>query len=266
MITNKRIMKFNMTMKKLILLFILLVPITTKAQISVMFREYSPDNLDNFIGLTGGIGLVSYTGTFSFFSKVDCEPYNFSAGTQVNVLFGLRAEYKISKQFYLYGSLLYEGRSAKFDPIDYSGFVFAGDSKPLEPLTLSQELEAKINVFSISPMIKYRPFNFDLGLVVGPSFAFIISDKINATESIVQPMELYYNNGEKKRVIHSGAIESKNTFLLDLKFGLSCGFMLTKRVKISPEIFYVLPLMNVTSDDDWKISSIQFLLSLSYAF
>ena len=265
MLKNKKSIKLNMIMKKIILLFIFLVPITAKAQLSVMDREYSMD----FIGLTGGIGLVSYNGTLSFFSdQVDCEPYNFSAnsGSQANVLFGLRAEYKISKQFYLYGSLLYEDRSSKFDPINCPGFVYVDDSKPFEAANLNQELETKINVFSISPMIRYKPFNFDLGFVIGPSFALIISDELNAMESIIQPEELYYTNGEKKRVIHSGKIESKNTLLVDLKFGLSYGYMLTEQVKLSPEIFYVLPLTNITAEGDWKISSIQILLSLSYGF
>jgi len=76
-----------MTMKKLITLifFILLIPFTTKAQLSVMDREYFPDN---YIGLIGGIGLTSYNGTLSFLSnQFNCEPYNFNSNGeyQVNV-------------------------------------------------------------------------------------------------------------------------------------------------------------------------------------
>ena len=264
---NKKSIKVNMTMKKLAILlcFILLVPLTAKSQISVMDREYFPTS---FIGLTAGIGLTSYSGSVSFYgNQVDCDPYTFDANSefQVNFLFGLRAEWKIAKQFDLYASLLYEDRSAKFDPFNYQGYVYVSDQKPLEPATLGQELDAKINILSITPMIKYRPFDFDFGILIGPSFALIISDELDSRESIIQPSELVFKpTGGKERTIYSGEIESKNSLLIDLKFGLSYGIMLAERIKLSPEVFYVLPLMNVTSEDDWKISSIQFLLSLSY--
>jgi hypothetical protein len=252
-------------MKKLLILlcFVLLVPFTAKSQLSVVFREYFPGC---FIGLTGGISLTSHTGSVLLFDKRDdCDPYSFNANSayQANVLFGLKLDYKFSRSFYFYSSLLYENRSAKFDPIDYRGPVYDSITG-IASAYFKQELDAKINVFSITPMIKYRPFNFDFSILFGPSVVFIVSDELDSKEYIIEPEELFYKGTDtRERTIYSGEIESKKTFLLDLKFGLSYGYMLTERLKLSPEIFYVLPLMNV-SEGDWKISSIQFLLSLSY--
>jgi hypothetical protein len=269
----------KISMKKIIILlsFILLVTFTAKSQISILdetqlpvIKEKETVSLNHFIGLTGGGGLVSYTGSFLLFgNEVDCDPYNFKTNTefQKNLLFGLRTEWKISRHFGFYASLLYEDRSAKFDPLDKNEPVYLDDEKYREPARFNQQLDGKINIFSVSPMVKYKPFDFDIGILVGPSFAYIVLDELDAKESILEPEELAFTeNDGKERTIYSGKIESKNSFLLDLKFGLSCGFMITKKIKLSPEIFYVLPLTEASSEDDWKISFIQFLIGLSYGF
>ena len=258
-----------MTMKKLIIMscFILLAPFTARSQVSVMDERVF---LNHFIGLTSGVGLISHTGSVSFYAdRVNCKLYNFNSksGFETNFLFGLKTEFKISRSFDFYASLLYEDKSAKFDSRDFTEPVYVDDERPLELASFKQELNANINIFSIIPMIKYRPFNFDFGILVGPSFMFIISDELNAKESILEPAELFFQEiGGRERTIYSGEIESKNFFLLDLKFGLSYDFMLTEQIKLSPEIFYVLPLTKVSSECDWKMSSIQFLVSLSYGF
>jgi len=251
-----------------VLLAILLVPFTAKSQVSVMDEG---DFFDYFIGVTAGIGLTSYTGSVSFYADQaeDCDPYHFNSksGFETNFLFGLQAEWRIAKRFDLYASLLYENRSAKFDPQDYKEYVYVSDAKPFELGSFNRSLDAKINIFSITPMIKYRPFDFDLGILVGPSFAYIVSDELHAKELILEPKELYFSEiGGRERTIYSGQIKSKRSRLVDLKLGLSYEVMLTKRAKLSPEIFYVLPLTQVNYIDDWKITSIQFLVSLSYRF
>ena len=256
-------------MKKIIVLLslILLISFTAKGQESVMDGSII---FNRFIGVTTGIGLTSYTGSTSFFNdRGDCDPYSFNSksGFETNFLFGLKAEFKISRSFDFYASLLYEGRSAKFNPQEYTEPVYVSEAKPLELASFKQSLDAKVNVFSINPMIKYKPFRFDFGILVGPSVAFIVSDKLDAKELILEPAELFFQeNSRKERTIYSGEIESKNTLLIDLKIGLSYGFMLMEGIKLSSEIFYVLPLTKVNSVDNWKISSIQFLVSCSYGF
>ena len=260
----------NLIMKKVVKLlgFILLVTFTAKGQEVVMDQMYF---FNNFVGVTAGIGLTSYTGSVSFYAdKVDsCVPYSFNSksGFETNVLFGLRAELKLHRYWYLYASLLYEERSAKFAPQDYTEHVYVSDAHPFELASFKQELSAKVNIFSITPMIKYRPFNFDFGIFLGPSFAFMVSDELSVKESITEPTELFFgDNGKRERTVYSGEIESKNTFLFDLKGGFGYGRMIAEQIKLSAEIFYVLPLTKVKSGDDWKISSIQFLVSCSYGF
>ena len=266
---NDKKRKVNLSMKKIIVLlsFILLVPFMAKSQVSVLDETVF---LNRFIGVTAGVGLISYTGSVSFYAdKVNCEPYRFNSksGSEINLLFGLKAEWKISKHFDFCTSLLYEDRSAKFDSRNFTEPVYVDDERPLELASFKQELNAKINIFSVSPMVKYKPFDFDIGILVGLSFAFIISDELDAKQSILEPAELFFGGiGGREGTIYTGEIESKNSLLLDLKFGLGYSFMLTKQIKLSPEIFYVLPLMRVNSVDNWKISSIQFLISCSYGF
>ena len=263
--TNKN----NITMKKLIIIscFILLSPFTAKSQISVMDESYF---LNRYIGITFGIGLTYYTGSVSFYAdRVDCEPYSFSSksGFETNFLFGLRTEWKISRHFDFCTSLLYEGRSANFEPLDYTLYVYVSDEKPFELASFNRRVDAKISILNITPMIKYRPFNFDFSILVGTSFAFVFSDELDVKESILEPVELFFQKiGGRERTIYLGKIESKNSFLFDLKFGLSCGIMLTEEIMLLPEIFYILPLTKINSEGDWKIFSTQFLVSLLYGF
>jgi hypothetical protein len=261
--------KVNLSMKKVVKLlsFILLFTFTAKSQELVIDERYF---FNNFVGITVGIGLTSYTGSVAFHAdQVDCEPYRFDSkrGIETNSLFGLKAELKISRYFDFYASFFYEGRSADFAPQDYTEHVYVSDTKPFELASFRESLAANVSIFSITPMIKYKPFKFDLGFLVGPSFAFMISDELDAKESVTEPAELFFeDNGRRERTIYLGEIESKNSLLLDLKFGLGYGFMLTKQIKFSPEIFYILPLTKVSSEGDWKISSIHFLVSFSYGF
>jgi hypothetical protein len=238
-----------------------------KGQKSVMDESYI---LNRFIGVTAGVGLVSYTGSFLLFGdEVDCDPYNFKTNTefQTNFLFGLRAGWEISRHFDFCVSLLYKDRSAKFDPLDYAQPEYISDERPFELVNVKHDLNVKINMLSISPMIKYRPFYFDFGILVGTSFAFLILDELDSKKWITQPADVVYKKtGESQRSIYFGEIESKNSLMVDLKFGLSCGFIFEEQIKLSPEVFYVYPLTKVCSEDNWKISSIQFLVNLLYEF
>jgi hypothetical protein len=261
-------------MKKIIILlgFILLFTFTAKSQELVMDEKYL---LNNFVGVIAGIGLTSYTGSVSFYAdRVDCEPYGFSSksGIETNFVFGLKAEFNISRRFDFYASFLYEGRSAKFAPQDYTERVYVSDTKPFELASFRQSLAANISAFSMTPMIKWKPLikykHFkDFGILLGPSFAFMTSDELEAKEQIIEPTELFFEgDGRRDRTIYLGEIESKNSLFIDLKFGLNYGFMITEQIKLVPEIFYVLPLTKVSSEGDWKISSIQILVNCSYGF
>ena len=261
-IRNDSLIILNKIMPKLRLVFLLLVlliPLTSRGQISVMDREYYPDL---YIGVIGGYGLNTYKGTYTTFESTN-ECGKFTDGDGSGILFGVKAEYILSHRFNLYGSMVYEDRSGDFNASSQKAPVFMGDNLPLQTATLEQQLKVNLVYLSISPLIKYKPFDIDLGILLGPSFNFIIHDEITQTENIIAPQTLYYLNGSKSRQVISGKISSKNSLLIDLKAGISYGFIVDE-YKISPEIFYSLPMMKVTSDSDWKISGLQFLVSFSY--
>jgi hypothetical protein len=262
---NESLIILNIIMPKLRLVFLLLVlliPLTSRGQISVMDREYYPDL---YIGVIGGYGLNTYKGTYLTFENTN-ECGKFTDGDGSGLLIGIKAEYKLSRRFNFYTSLVFEDRSGDFNSSSATAPVFITDDQPLQTATLEQKLKVKLNFMTLSPLIKYKPFEFDLGILLGPAVNFIMSDEITHTENITAPQELYYLNHTKSRTVLSGKIESKNSILLDLKAGISYGFQLEDDLKLSPEVFYTLPLMKVSSasDSDWKISGLQFLVSFSY--
>jgi len=256
-------------MKKVVVVLslVLLFTITAKSQESMMDESFL---LKNFFGVTLGVGLTSYSGSVSFYAdRVDCEPYEFSSksGSDINFLFGVTAERRLSRFFNLYLSVLYESRSAGFGSLNYDERVYVSDERPFEPGSFRQDLDATINLVSITPMLKWKPFRFDLGILAGPSVAFMMSDELLAKEKILEPSDLFYQEvGRRERTVYSGEIESKNSLLIDLKFGLSYGYMIADNIKLSAEGFYMLPITKVNSEDDWKISAIQLMLNLSYGF
>lgn len=259
---NETLIILNKIMYKLRILLVLalLFPLTSRGQISVLDREYFPDL---YIGVMGGYGLNTYKGTFSTFEN-STECGKFTDGDGSGVLFGIKAEYNLSRKFVLYASLVYEDRSGKFNTSSITAPVFIADDKPLATATLEQKLEVDLNYFSISPLIKYKPFDVDLGILLGPSINFVVKDGITHTENILSPQDLFFTNLSKTRTVVSGKITSKNSVLVDIKTGVSFGIPVNNDFKITPEIFYTFPLMKLTSDSDWKISGLQFVLCFSY--
>ena len=251
----------HMPKLRLVIMLALILPFISNAQISVLDREYFPDL---YIGVLGGYGMDNYTGTFSTFEGSN-ECGKFTDGDGSGLLFGIKLEYKLSRRFDLYGSFVYEDRSGDFNSSSITAPVFVNDNLPPMNASLDQNLQVKINFFTFSPLIKYKPFDFDLGILFGPALDFIIKDEITHSENITAPAELYFLNKSKTRTVISGAIDSKNSLLLDLKTGLSLGIPLDENFKVTPEIFYTLPLMKVSSNGDWKISRLQMVLSFSYA-
>lgn len=242
-----------------LLVLVLLFPLTSRGQISVLDREYFPDL---YIGVMGGVGFNTYKGTFSTFENSN-ECGKFTDGKGSGFLLGAKAEYKLSHKFNLYGSIVYEDRSGDFNSSSITAPVFIADDKPLQTATLEQRLQVNLDYMAISPLIKYKPFEFDLGILFGPSFDFIIHNEMTHTENIIDPPGLYFLDGTKTRQVLSNKIPSKNSFLIDLKAGISYGIPVDDFL-LSPEIFYCLPLIKVTSDSNWKISGLQLFLSFSY--
>jgi len=251
----------------------LLVPFTAKGQENIMDETFL---YSTFLGVTTGVGLTSYTGAVSFYAdRVDCEPYRFDSqsSSELNFLFGFKFESRMSRYLDISLSLLYESRSGGFEPLNYTEHVYVSDTKPRELASFRQDLNASLSILSINPMLKFNPRRMgkvnlgDFSILVGATIAFMASDEIEATETILEPSDLFYQNAKsKERTIYTGEIASKNSLLFDLKFGLGYGFMITDRIKLSPEVFYMIPLTKVNTENDWKISTIQATVSLSYGF
>lgn len=250
-------------MKKIrFLLFLLIIPIGIFAQRSVLDREYIPNF---FIGLEGGYSLNTYTGQYSTFEGTT-ECGTFKDGSGSGLLFGLRIEYMFSRRISLIGSILYEDRSGKFNKSSVAAPVFISDDKPPVDAVLEEALEAKLNYLSITPLLKFKLLRLGLDVVVGPSFNLLMSNKATQTENILSPSSLYFLGGSKSRTVIDGEIKSKNSLIIDAKAGLLFEIPVTDLFSIVPEVMATFPLMKVTSEYDWKISTIQFLICFRYGF
>jgi hypothetical protein len=161
---------------------------------------------------------------------------------------------------------LYENRSGKFNK---STISFPVPGINYEPVVAVFEglVETKLNYLSITPLLKFKLFRFGLGFVAGPSFNLLMSSNVTQTENILSPDYLVhtYNKGQVETV-YDGEIKSKNSLIIDAKAGLLFEIPVTDLFSIVPEVMATFPLMKVTSENDWKISTIQFLICFRYGF
>jgi len=243
-------------------LLLFFIPLISRGQTSVLDREYFPDF---YIGIIAGYSMHTYKGTISTYEKSN-ECGTFTDGDGKGLIFGLKMEYNLTRKLNLLFSLLYEDRGGNFNSSIVTAPVFVDDNTLVKNASLEEKLESKINTFSLNPMIKFKPFDVDFGIIFGPSISFITSDEITHNESILSPNELYFlKTRSKTRTVLTDKINSKSSMLLDLKTGLSYGIPINGYFKITPEIFYFYPLIKVSSNSDWKISGLQVFLSFSYA-
>lgn len=260
-------MKYNFFMFKVmsklrLWLLLFFIPLISRGQTSVLDREYFPDL---YVGIIGGYSIHSYKGTLSTFENNN-ECGTFTDGDGKGVIFGLKMEYNLTRKINLLFSLLYEDKGGSFNSSIVTAPVFIDDNTLIKNASLEQKLESKINTFSLTPMIKFKPFDVDFGIIIGPSISFITSDEITHNENILSPSELYFlKTRSKSRTVLIEKIPSKSSVLLDIKTGLSYGLPINSYFKITPEVFYFYPLIKVSSNTDWKISGLQVFLSFSYA-
>ena len=103
-----------------------------------------------------------------------------------------------------------------------------------------------------------------------------MSGKINQTQDLVKPENARFANPDKKPVTNNGrtlifaeneTIGGLNSIRFSIKAGLQAEFGLFNNAWImTPGAYYDFGLTDVTQNENWRVSSIMFMVDLRRAF
>jgi hypothetical protein len=133
-------------------------------------------------------------------------------------------------------------------------------------LEYRRELSVKLAYFTLSPMIELFPVG-GLYVMAGPSVGVRVTSTQEYTKSLTdENYEFVPNDDVSIRVDKdSGDIPEAESLRLDLRAGIGYNLRLSKHVSFAPEVSYIYPLTNISTDDDWSASAIHLVGVLKIA-
>jgi len=216
-------------------------------------------------------------------------PY-FKGGTGQGFYFGLTYEHHLGKK-------IEESTSSIIGRIIYSMYPGSmteqGDKWPSlipdtqDPTgwsTTNSETEHTVdinyNVLSLEVMYKQNiSVDIPLGVTAGPTFEYPISKNIVQKYNILSPNNVQFNrvykpdgslkyeyeNNDKTVIVKDGDIENANPLRIGIKFGVQYEIIIGEGYYIVPALYYNWSLLNVKSDEDYRINAFQVGVDIRFA-
>jgi outer membrane protein OmpA-like peptidoglycan-associated protein len=220
--------------------------------------------LDNpSYGIFGSVGLNSHTADFKNLDNIPTCCQHFESGDGIGTNFGFLYEQPLSKYFFL---------DLRLGLFSRSGILKADENKIVsldgEPVTgtFEHSIDAALNTVAIQPMLGFNlisSLNFELGFNAGYS----IINTFKQRETLISPTGITYENNNTTRLESNGTIPKIQQIIFGINTGLSYDIALDSKKTwfLTPEIFYNYEFNNVTTDANWKVSSLKFGLALKYS-
>lgn len=127
--------------------------------------------------------------------------------------------------------------------------------------------ELDISLYSLSLDLLFQYNFWDRFYVhIGPRFSFLILYDFSQIEILKDPADGTFENGARIRNQVSGDIQKSASLLTFFEAGVSYELPLNRQeyLFLAPELFYSVPLSNIVSGYDWKISQLRIGLALKY--
>jgi len=211
------------------------------------------------LGVEGGIGINQQQGEYA--SNCGC---TFPSGNGSGFILDAIGERFLGYQLSLvgrFGVLLKNTSSSLMTDTNQTSLQNGAIVKQTVPFT--EQASVKLTYIAFTPTIRYYILTDRLFAEVGPSFGFLLSSNLNATEQVSQS-GYTFTDGSTERQIQNGSITNGSTFNMSLFGGIGYTFQLKGRLAFSPEVFFMLPLTSVQDGSNWKIMSYQVTGTLSW--
>ncbi len=257
-------------MRKVVLvsLFLILLNISLNAQ-SVQEVQRRQDSLGYYAPKYGGFfnyGINMHSAT-DFYRITDFplgtsekSPLLFESGSGINI--GGFYEYSMSPVMSIMFRLGYHQLSGSFKSTEDEWVGTDG-----EPVLANLEftLDANLATIALEPLFTYQVAK-GLNIHAGINLGYLMTATFNQNEQILNKSEIQFSDGttERNKITNNQAITNASLVQLGGVIGGSWDIPISPRYLISPEVFYNLGLMGVTSDIDWKVSQIRFGIAGKY--
>ncbi len=238
-----------------------------------------------YMGPIVGYNKVMNSGGFASFSNdINCPTFADGSG---NGFFGgwtfeyLLGDPKNSKSS-LIARILYNSMPSSFtEKGDHLPSLVhdAGTGRDTVIFTTTQHVaEVKYAVIDLDLVYRFNLGNTPLGIDVGltPGFAmtqnlvqkFELIDPANARlvppPDSVNPKPIRYEDSQRTAIIRDEALKNGNKLRIAIKAGVQYEIILRKMTLI-PSINYNFGILNMTSDDSWRVNAIQAGVELRFA-
>ncbi len=186
--------------------------------------------------------------------------YNFHAGYEY--LFGSKL-FGMPWRFYLYFN--YSDLSAKFSETEKFANIIIGNDYVSG--IAEYIIDPSVQLFGINPGIYFDPAeSIPLSIRFGFQVGFLMNMTFYQEERLIEPPDVYYENGERVRGQYSGAIPDAESLHYAITLGLRYRAAEFGNFALYPSIVFNYGLTNLVQNIDWKASSLQGGLSLAYNF
>ena len=136
-------------------------------------------------------------------------------------------------------------------------------------------VEIDYNVLAIEIMYKQNlSVDIPLGITVGPTFEIPMTKNILQEYSIVTPDNVQfanvagytYSDDMRTVTLKDGEIDNASGIRIGLKVGVQYEIILMQQWYMVPAVYYNFSLLNVKSDEDYRINAFQVGIDFRYAF
>ncbi|MFH1052356.1 MAG: hypothetical protein V1779_15655 [bacterium] len=153
------------------------------------------------------------------------------------------------------------------DAIDPSG-VSITDSET------EHTVDITYNVLSLEVMFKQNlSLDVPLGFTAGPTFEYPIQKQVLQEYNILSPPDVKfakvdkydYKNNDRTVIVKDGDIDNASPIRIGIKFGLQYEIIIGEGYYIVPAVFYNWSLLNVKTDETYRINAFQVGVDIRFA-
>jgi len=210
-------------------------------------------------------------------------PY-FEGGTGQGFYVGLTYEHHLGKKIEestssIIGRIIYsmypgsmKQQGDKFpslipDLVDPTGWSFTTTET-------EHTVDITYNVLSLEVMYKQNiSVDIPLGVTAGPTFEYPIQKTILQQYNILRPDNVQfaksdkykYENNDRTVIVKDGDIDNANALRIGIKFGVQYEIIIGEGYYIVPALYYNWSLLNVKSDEDYRINAFQVGVDIRFA-
>ena len=235
-----------------------------------------------YIGPAFGFNIMGHSMDIPTFKDDPLCP-NFKNASGFGILGGLTLEYLFGDVASSSSALIFRALFNMYPgsvTVEDKEFPSMGPDAAVVYSNVESTIDITYNAATFEVMYKINPIpGFGLGIVVGPSFDYIITKNRTHKFSLIKPLNAqFFDDREswpagttfdatkRTAIIYDGEIEDASMIRLGLKAGVQYEILLGSKLYVVPSLAYNFGITSLTSAYTWRVSPIQIALDARFAF